>query len=225
MSIDSLDSYLEYMTANDIDDVRIYEHLARVNVRRIEMLLARLRKVEAAPSPRGRGAASFRSRRSDLKGRVYEQVVQVLVDGVKCFDSYSRISSSTNELDLLVVLGPSATFVPALRSWNTHCICECKFHTTYVQNDWVSKLNTVLSTHGAPVGLLFSRKGIATAGNGARIRSLLQLLANGQQPSFILCLDWIDLESCVAGKNFLQLISERFVEVRTGSRKLSLVAS
>lgn len=225
MSINSLDAYLEFMTSQQDDDIRIYEHLARLDIPRISTLLARLQRVEAVAPPRGRGAASFRSRQSDLKGRLYEKVIAALVHGVKCFETYSRVASSTNEIDLLIALGPSASFVPALRHWSTHCICECKFHTTYVQNDWVSKLNTVLQTHGTPVGLLFSRKGIAAAGNGAKIRNLLQLLANSGQPAFILCLDWDDLMACVNGENFLKLVSQRFVEVRTGSRKLGLLAS
>ena len=223
--IDSLDAYLDFMVKHNIDDAKIYSHFAQIDVQRLGMLLRRLERVEDARPPRGRRATSFRAKQSNLKGRIYEQLVETLVSGVRCFETWTRVGSSTNELDILVVLGPSAKHVPAMRSWDTHCICECKYHSTYVQNDWVSKFNTVLQTHGAHVGLLFSRKGIASAGNGVKIRTLLQMLANSASPTFIMSIDWNDLLECAGGKNFLQLISERFVEIRVGSRKFGLVAS
>jgi hypothetical protein len=224
MSIDTLEAYLDFMVDNNIDDAKIYEHLARVDSTRLRTLVSRLKVVDEARPPR-RDAASFRSRQSDLKGRVYEQVVATLVKGVKCFQSWQRVTTSTNEIDILILLGPTSKHVPALRSWDTHYVCECKYHSTYVKNDWVSKLNTVMQTHGTKVGLLVSRKGIQNSGNGAKVRNLLQLLANSAQPSFVLTVDWRDFEACANGKNFLQLLSERFVEVRTGSQKLSLLAS
>lgn len=222
---DSLDTYLDFLTTHNIDDDALYDHMCQVNTHRLGVLLSRLKRVEAMTAPRGKAGARFNSKRNNLKGRLYESVVKVLVDGVSCFQSYTRVITSTNEIDILVQLGPSALFVPSLRLWGTHYICECKFHSTYVKNDWISKLNTVLETHSSSVGVLFSRKGVADRGNGAKVRTALQFLANKATPVFIITFDWSDLEACVAGENFLKIISERFISIRTGSKRLDLLAS
>lgn len=221
----SLESFLEFMVENKIDDDQIYSHLARVDVGRIETLLNRLEKVEDLNSPRGRGAPGWKGRRNALKGKIYEQIVAEIVAGVSCFESWTNVNTTTNEIDILIVLGPTGRFVPALRQWGTHCLAECKNHSTYVKTDWVSKLNTVMQTHGADVGLLISRKGIATTGTGTTVRTTLQILAAQTPSRIILALDHDDLRSCVTGTNFLRLISTRYTEARAGLRKLSLLSS
>lgn len=223
---DSLTQVLEFLFEHDANDDLLYSHLERIDGPRLRKIIDRLGRVDAATV---RGAAkakkAFEGQRSALKGRLYEQLVVAIVDGVQCFISWSNVQTTTNELDVLVMLGPRSRWIPAMRDWGSHCICECKYHATHVSTNWVSKLNTVLQTHGASVGILFSKKGVATKGRGTQVRHTLQLLAAGPTPRFIICLDWADLVACANGERFLPTVAARYIEARAGLERLNLAAT
>lgn len=225
-SIDSMDTLLDFLSANGIDDYKIYEHLCPQPPKNVSHIIRALDRVTrasfkarpAGTEPHGRrpNKNSFRSYQSTLKGKLFERLATELISSVKCFTTYSNLPSATNELDILVTLGNSSSWVRAMQNWGTHFICECKFHDTHITNTWVGKLNTVLLTHGATVGLLISKKGIAPIGRGTQIRHQLQLLAVATPSHFIIPLSFEDLLRCAAGENLLALISKKYVEVRTG---------
>jgi len=131
------------------------------------------------------------------------------------------VHTSTNEIDILVSLEPSSQFVPALRLWGPHFICECKFHQSHVSTTWVDKLLGVMKKHGSNTGLLISRKGIAKTGPGVGIRHTLQLYAAMTPYTYILPFDFNDINSCINGENLLRLINLRHIEIRTSSAKLT----
>lgn len=224
---DSLAYVLEVLAQSDNDDW-IYSELARLDGVRLGKHLKRLDSINVAKLPKGnrrKKKKQFEAQRSRLKGRVYEALVGTVLRGVKCFNTWHNVNSTTNELDILVVLGPSSKLVPAMRDWGSHCICECKYHDSHVSTNWVTKLNTVLQTHGSQVGILFSRKGIASKGRGAQIRQLQQLLAVSGTPRYIVSIDSDDLLACTNGQNFLKLVVQRFVEMRAGVEKLGLAVA
>ena len=222
--VDTLERWLTFMEQNNIDDDRIYANLAKIDSVRLKKWLSRLDRVEQLKCGPSKKRKEFEGQRSRVKGALYEKIVDTVVRGVSCFQSWTNVQSSTNELDILVVLGPRAVFIPALRKWGSHCICECKYHTSYVKTDWVTKLNTVLQTHNANVGVLFSRKGLSRGGPSARVRHQLQLLAVSAQARFIVCFSREDLVECTNGTNFLRLLVSRFVEMQIGAEKLALLA-
>src|SRR5687768_2019211 len=98
-----LETILKALAANDMDDPSLYNFLWKVDEKRFNTLLKRLERVENAKKPAGQRGWS--SRQGDLKGRVYEELVEVALKGAKCFHTWSRVISSTNELDILVELG------------------------------------------------------------------------------------------------------------------------
>lgn len=226
-TIDSIDTLLNFLSANCIDDPRIYEHLCPTPPKNLESLIRALeRTIDATYKAPSAGAAahkkrptkaSFQSHQSAMKGKLFERIATELLKSIKCFEAYTNVHTSTNEIDILVTLGNSANWISTLRHWGTHFVCECKFHDKHISTNWVGKLNTVLTTHGAHVGILISKKGIAPIGRGTQIRHQLQLLAVAPPPHFIIPLDFADLRRCAAGENLLSLLSKRFVEVRTGA--------
>lgn len=222
---DTLGAFLEFMNRNDLDDARLYEGLCAINTHRLGVLLERLKGVEAMKSPkRGPAGGSWAANRNRVKGRLYEAIIGLIVKGTGCFETWHNVRTTTNEIDLLLKLGQRSSWIPQLRSWGSHCVAECKNHKTHVKVDWVDKLAALLPTHGAHVGLLFSRKGVRHKESAGGVRHKLQLLAVAGSGTFILCFDWDDLERCAAGENFLRLLTDRFVEVRAGIRKLNLLA-
>lgn len=227
---DSLDTLLQFMAANEIDDPKIYRHLCPSTPRRLERLVRALDRISNATYQPNTFKActsvkSFKSYQSRLKGKVFEAITREVIDSVKCFSVTPNVQTNTNEIDILVALGPTSSWVPALRMWGTHFICECKFHETHVSNTWVSKLNTVLQTHGATVGLLISKKGIASTGRGTAIHHQLQMLAISPQARFVIPIDFSDIQRCIAGDNILSLIVSRFIEARVGIAKFTTLTT
>lgn len=223
---DSLDSLLCILATHNIDDPKIYRHLCPRSPARLKRQVAALERVANAKYVPGAFAKvtsskAFKSAQSRLKGKLFERITEEVLKAVTCFSVRTNIQTSTNEVDVLVTLGPSSTIVPALRMWGTHFICECKFHDSHVSTTWVGKLSTLLATHGASVGILISKKGIAETGRGRQICHLIEKLAIKPSPTFIVTLDFADLRGCIAGDNVLELIVRRFIEVRTSTAKLT----
>lgn len=229
-SADSLDTLLHFMATNEIDDPKIYRHLCPSTPHRLSRLVKALDRINNATYVPNTfkactSAKSFKSHQSRLKGKVFEAITKEVLASVKCFSVTPNVQTNTNEIDILVALGPTSSCVPALRMWGTHFVCECKFHDTHVTTTWVGKLNTVLQTHSATVGLLISKKGIASAGRGTQIHHQLQILAISPQPKFIIPIDFSDLQRCIAGENILSLVISRFIEARAGVAKFAALCA
>jgi hypothetical protein len=146
-----------------------------------------------------------------------------MLKSAKPFTSWHSVHSSTNELDWLVQMGPTAQYLPALREWGTHVICECKFSKDYVTVTWVDKLNSVLQKHGASVGILMSSRGMTNRGKGAAAKISVRLYSAMTPSRVIISFDLEDIRACATGANFLQLLSQRYVEARTGADRLRLI--
>lgn len=228
MSSDSLDFLIEQLALNDLDDEKIFAHFCTVDKKKLKAKLKALQKISDLPYKAGGkwpSKKSFESDRNARKGKIFERLAAELLRGIKCFGVSHNVHTSTNEIDILVGLGPSANFVPALKQWGTHFICECKFHQTHISTTWVDKLRGVMQKHGANASLLISKKGIAKNGPGAGIRQSLQLYAAMTPSSYILPLDFEDLTNCVNGENLLQLINKRHIEIRTSTAILTAIAA
>jgi hypothetical protein len=220
---DSLEQFLRYMTENNIDDDRIYAYLCNVNIANLTKTLRRYDRVMNAIRPRTTTAKDWKQKQRNLKGRLFEKLLGVLLGGTRPFTTWSRVQTPTNELDWLVQLGPMAQFVPALRLWGTHFMCECKSEDVYVSVTWVQKLAEIIQNHGASVALLLSMRGLAVKGNAKRAVNAIQLLS--VQNKVIVCLDFEDVRQCVTGTNFLRLLSQQYTAARNGVAKLKALTS
>ena len=207
------------MNTHQIDDAKVYAFLSQVDSPRLARWLRRLDRVSTMQrSPGGkRSKRKWLGKKNQLKGRVFEKTVQVLLAGVKSFDNWEDVTTATNQLDLLVRLGPTARFSPMLREWGTHFICECKFEDKHIGVTWVGKLNTILQTHLASVGLFVSGNGFADGGPGRKVRNLIRMLSLMTPSRFIVSIDRADLDNCAGGRNFIELLSRKYVETKTGS--------
>lgn len=221
---DSLEFFIQHLDAyNDYDDF-IYQHLAPVDIARLRELISRLQKVEALSDPKtGESVRKFNGRKSAAKGKVYERLITSLCKGIRAFRVWDDVTSELNQLDVLVTFGPLGLYSYPFRDWGTHCICECKFHGSGFDGDWLHKLQSVLQLHGAKVGLLFCRKGISNTGPGARLRNKLHFMAGRDPYNVILVIDWDDLEQCANGLNFIKLLTQRYVETLAGVKRLELL--
>jgi hypothetical protein len=216
---DSFEQALEYMNTQQVDDAKIYSFLSQVDTARVACWLSRLDRVVAAKKPDDPSITDkkWTGRKNAIKGKIFERLVGAILCGIKGFDTWKDVTTTTNQLDMLVHLGPTAQFSPALREWGTHFICECKFEDKAIGVTWIGKLNTVLQSHLARVGVFVSRRGIANGGPGKKARNLIRTLALMTPSRFILSLDRPDLERCIAGQNLAELLSRKYVGTKIGT--------
>jgi hypothetical protein len=113
-----------------------------------------------------------------------------VLKSVRSFKSWSNVSTSTNEIDLLVEVGITCQVSPVIRQWGSHFVCECKLVDKGVNATWVGKLNTVLELHHAEVGVLISAKGPPKG----KVKTQIQFLTFKTPPSVIVCISLEDLK-------------------------------
>jgi hypothetical protein len=95
-------------------------------------------------------------------------------------------------------------------------LCECKLVNTGINATWVGKLNSVLELHDSQVGILVSSHG----GPKGKVKTQIHMHAFKTPPRVIVCISLGELQECENGRNFLHLLSTRYVEVKTGATGL-----
>jgi hypothetical protein len=220
----TVDELLEFLVQHQLDDDKIYAFLCgSLNTARFRQLVHRIEIVVKAQQPAAVSKATWRGRQSKIKGRIFERLIEMILKVVEPFKTWANVNTTTSELDVLVQIGPSGGIIPSLREWGTHFICECKFGYEHVSLQWVTNLNTVLQSHNANVGVLFSTRGTTMQGNGKRAVHQIEILSVMTPAKFIVCVDLWDLKVCANGSNLLRLLSQRYMEAKASAGKLKLL--
>jgi hypothetical protein len=218
------DQFLQFIINKGIDSPKMFEILCvPVNSNRYRQLLSRIDRVNTAPRPRRMNTEKWEGRKNRTKGKIFESVVGVLLRSVEPFTAWTSVKTTTSEIDWVVQIGPTGLAIQALREWGTHFLCECKFSHEHVSIQWITNLNTVLESHNATVGLLFATRGLGSRGNSTKARHQIDILSVMAQPRFIVCVTGEDLHSCASGLNFLQLVSQRYMEAKAHTGRLKLL--
>jgi hypothetical protein len=213
----NLQQWLEMAVTNDVDDIAIYEFLCPpLPPKFVTRWLQRIQKIEDAPRPNGVSVAVWRGKKSKIKGHAFEKLIGSILRTIRFFTSLKNVATTTNEIDVLVEIGMGCQISPVIREWGSHFICECKLVPEGINATWIGKLNTVLETHKAKVGVLVAAKGPPKG----KVKTQIHVLAVKAQPCVIVCVSLDDLKTCEAGTNFLRLITTRYLEVETGALAL-----
>jgi restriction endonuclease len=222
----SLTDLLQYIDNNSINSKQIFDCLCPTfNNTEYSQKVAQIEAINAAPKPADKTKAQWEGEKNSAKGHLFEELMSIVLSAVEPFSTWNNVQTTTSEIDILVEIGPSGTWIPALREWGTHFLCECKFSHDHVSIQWITNLNTVMQTHNASVGVFFATKGVTGRGNGARAKRLIEDLSIMTPGRFILCVDSTDLNLVAQGQNFLSLISHRYMEVKANTGKLRLLQS
>jgi hypothetical protein len=220
----TLQDALDFMLRNQVDDAKIYSFLSMpLNRAAIKFWLTRIDRINVMVRPSGVAKKVWEGRKNRVRGKCFEKLSGVMLKAVRPFTSWHSVNTTTNELDWLVQVGPTGQHVPALRQWGTHFICECKFTHDFVTVTWIDRLNTVLQTHSASVGVLMSSKGMTNRGRGVAAKNQMRLLAAMTPSRTIISVDTTDIHACANGHNFLQLLAQRYIEARIGADPLRLI--
>ena len=213
----TLEQWIEFALKNDLNEDLIYSYLSPpLPPNSVSRWLARIEHIEKAAKPKGITPAQWSGKKNKVKGRAFEAMIGLIIRSVPSFSVWKNVTTTTNEIDILVKVGLTIQLSPIIRQWGSHFLCECKLVNKGVNATWIGKLNSVLELHGAEVGVLVSSKGTPKG----RAKTQIHMHAFKTPPRVMICISLDELKECENGKNFLRLISTRYVEARSGAAAL-----
>jgi hypothetical protein len=213
----TLDQWIEFALKNNLNEDLIYSYLSPpLPPNSVSRWLARIQRIEKAAKPKGTAAAEWSGKKNRVKGRAFEAMISLIIRSVPSFSVWKNVTTTTNEIDILVKVGLTIQVSPVIRQWGSHFLCECKLVNKGVNATWIGKLNSVLELHGSEVGVLVSSKGAPKG----RAKTQIHMHAFKTPPRVMVCISLDELKECENGKNFLRLISTRYVEAKSGAAAL-----
>jgi len=213
----TLDQWIEFALKNNLNEDLIYSYLSPpLPPNSVSRWLARIERIEKAAKPKGIAAAEWNGKKNRAKGRAFEAMISLIIRSVPSFSVWKNVTTTTNEIDILVKVGLTIQVSPVIRQWGSHFLCECKLVNKGVNATWIGKLNSVLELHGAEVGVLVSSKGPPKG----RAKTQIHMHAFKTPPRVMVCISLDELKECENGRNFLRLISTRYVEAKSGAAAL-----
>jgi hypothetical protein len=214
----TLDMVMNLVASGKFNNERIYQSLEAIDTPNVIRLLDELDIVDAekydAVLHTPLTKKEFTSKQSERKGKLFEEVSALLMDGLRCFKVERNIATTVNQLDILVRLEPFSKLVPAFSNWGAHFVCECKFHESTFNGDWLDQLLGILVAQRASTGILITKKPASRKGRGAGVMTKLQLFA--VQGKMILLFSRDELRTCAIDKKFLKEIVRKHVDTLAG---------
>lgn len=218
----TLDMVIGLIETGRFDNERIWASLDATDCAAVEAILDELDLVDAEEYDAVKHAPlnkkSFTSKQSARKGKLFEKVSGLIMDGIRCFKVDKDITTTVNQIDLLVRMEPLSKLVPAFGSWGSHFVCECKFHETSFNGDWIDQLISILIAQSASAGILITKKAASGRGKGGSITVKLQLYA--VQGRVILLFSRDELRQCAKNRTTLKEIVRKFTNVKAGIPEL-----
>jgi hypothetical protein len=213
----TLDQWIEFTLTNNVDEDFIYSYLCPpLPSNSVTRWLERIERIEDASKPKGTSAAKWNGKKNRLKGRAFEAMIKLIIGAVPSFSVWKNVTTTTNEIDLLVKVGLKIQLSPVIRQWGPHFLCECKLVRKGVNATWIGKLNSVLELHSSEVGVLVSSQGSPKG----KVKTQIHMHAFKVPPRVIVCISLDELQECENGGNFLRLLSTRYIEAKTGAAGL-----
>jgi hypothetical protein len=173
-----------------------------------------------------RKKSEFISAQNRRKGKLFEELVGLVLSSCHAFQIFGNVQTLTNEIDWLVYLAPLSVLLPALSSWGTHFLCECKMSKGSFDGNWVTRLYALTQTHGTQVAVLFTAKELGNKGGSGKPLRAIQDYAITSNPAFIIRISMDELKDCVdAGKSPLLMLSSKYVELRARRARVGLLTA
>lgn len=217
MPVDSLEFHLQGLSTLVGSNLSrdIFAWLCPCRVERLRVLVSRLDKIKTLKRPSGnkRTRNAWTGMQSNLVGRVFESLVSELFLESRVSSHRTNVITSTNEIDILLTLGPFSIFVPPFSGLS--CVHgESKCHVRAPKTEWVGELSQNAINAGTRLAILFVycsprkldsafRTNIAiTAANGATVvpfgRTQIEEVLAGTPVLDVLCRQHVDARNFAA---------------------------
>jgi hypothetical protein len=224
-------------TQNVSPDEQIYSYLCTTDTKRLTQLISRLEKlklVDAKTILINRKAwngilgkcrkhvhttlPATNAVRSKLLGKTLEQIVLLLFKGCTFITSTTNIRTTTAEIDLFANFGPTSKVMPMFGNGITHMIGEAKCYSSGFKSEWVNELVGLMDHHNTTHSLLF----VASAEKKLRTEHRHGLQLHSARGKHVIPFGLAQLRSIAAGKNFLSILSNQYVNVTAGHPDLHI---
>lgn len=216
----SLEEFLDDLSASEISlNDQIYDYLSKTDTNRLKTWMDRLNRVRNFEiKGNSSHAKSQRGKKSNLVGKIFEQLVRTILDGCTVLRHDGNIRSTTSEIDFRIIIEQTGLCIPMLRDNGTHVIGEAKCLLKGIKTEWFNELAGILTTHGATMAILF------TASPPKKLptnhRQALALLAAKNHK--IVPVGLTQINEVASGSNFLRILSDQYIRVSTHSSDIGI---
>lgn len=163
---------------------------------------------------------------STKKGEVLESFMLYIVEAHKLFEIKTNISTSTNEIDLLL----SPTLFGKIiieHAYNgvidNNLIIECKNYVSKIDVTWVGKLASLLNITNTSVGIMMSPEGVTGRNNWDASKGLIRKIAL-KNNIYILDLTFSDINT-LEDNTLLDVIKKKVDELKLDTDFSKLITS
>lgn len=155
------------------------------------------------------------------KGDSLENIASFVLKSGNIFEVYKNVRTSTNELDQLVKTTVNGNILCSngiLDARLSNFIGECKNYRKSVSVTYVGKVCSLLQTMNIKICILFSYKGITGSGwkdASGLVKKFYMSKENQNEKYCIIDFNIDDFESIKSGNNFLQIIEDKILALKS----------
>lgn len=215
-----MDDFINHLIANGVNlNDELYEYLSSTNIARLQEWIKRLEKVRSFKvSGNSKSAKTRRAKQSQLIGKIFENLVRVILDGCTIMNHGANIRTTTSEIDFLIHFEPSSFMVPMFKDNGSHCIGEAKCIVGGMKTEWINELAGIMNAHNASLSILF------TAAPPKKLRSEhVTAIAIQSATGFrVVPFGITQLNKVVSGENFLKILNEQYVKATSHSQEIHI---
>jgi len=222
-----MDSFLHDLVSKNVRaDDKILEYLSTTNVAKLGKVLLRLNRVRAldckvlaASSKRKKKKKQLEGQQARLVGMLLERAIGVLLEGCKSVLEFdSNVRTTTSEIDFLMRMTALSTVVPMLRDAGTHVMGEAKCYSSGLKSEWFNELVGLMGIHGTSHGILF----VASPSKNLMPAHRFTLQSHSIMGKHIVPFGMAQVNQILGGANFLKVLGNQFVAMRSGSGTLAI---
>jgi hypothetical protein len=213
------DYLADLMSRSTEPNDEILDYLCSVDIPRYKKIRARLNRVrDFSVSGNSLLARQKRGQKSNLVGKLFEQLIRVILDSCQILRHDGNVRSTISEIDFRIRIEPLARMVPMFDGVGPHAIGEAKCLTTGIKTEWINELAGTLGSHSATLAILFT----ASPSKLLRADHRTAIAIHAARGAKIVPFGVKQLDEIAHGKNFLRLLSDQFVCAMTHTGDLHI---
>ena len=227
----SMDQFLVDLAKNNSNpDDMILGYLSNTDTAELGRALARLdrvRAIDCALIAKNRSLNSVRKKKTKKQlegiksawvGKIFEEIVRILLDGCICLSHGGNVRTSTSEIDFLLKMNSLSMTIPIFIKAVTHILGEAKCYTSGVKTEWINELVGLMKIHSATHSILF----LASPSKTLPVQHRHAIHYHSGQGSVVVPFGLAQLKQISAGKNFLRVLSDQYIDAMAGSTNLAI---
>jgi hypothetical protein len=105
-----------------------------------------------------------------------------------------------------------------LQDASTHILGEAKCYSSGLKTEWINELVGLMAFHGTKHSILF----VASPSKKLQTAHRFALQGHSLQGNYVVPFGMAQIKKIMAGSNFLKVLGDQFVDMRSGSNALAI---